>query len=912
VVDAVVGGRLLGRGKECGELDRLLSEARGGQSGVLAVIGEPGMGKSELLGYAVARASGFHVARAAGIESELELPFAALQQLCRPILDRLDQLPSPQRDALQVAFGMRTGDSPSRFLVGLAVLSLLSEVGKSYPVLCVVDDAQWLDRASAEALAFVARRLFAESVVLLFGARVLDNEFSRLPELVVRGLGTSDAKELMSQVVRGPLDERVREQILAETRGNPLALLELPRGMTPAELAGGFGLPSMAPLSGQIEEKFLRRLGALPHDTQRLLLLAAAEPLGDPVLLLSAAQRLGIGPDAVEPAERAGLLEFGLRVTFRHPLVRSATYQAASVSERRAAHRALSEVTDPELDPDRRAWHRAQGASEPSEEIAVELESSAGRAQARGGLAAAAAFLEFAATLTPEQGQRALRSLVAAEAKQQAGAPDAALNLLAVAELGPLDELSRARLDMVRAQIAYAQNRGSEAAELLVHAGKRLEPLDLALARSTYLDALAAASFAGTSAAGLDVVQIAKIALSAPRPDPFLPADLLLQGVATQITDGYGSGVTMLKQALGALRREEVSDEEQLRCSLLAYRSAVDLWDDESWYMLAQRYVELARAGGALPVLHFALNAHIVADAFAGELSAGNALMEELRVVCDIIGSAVPPYAPLALAAWRGTEADLFTLTEEIETAALARGETLAVSAARWACAVFYNGLGQYEKALEAAEDACNNGDLGYADWSLAELILAAVRIGDQARAADALQQLSARAQDSQSEWALGIEARCRALVSDEVQADDLYREAIERLGNTRIRVELARTHLHYGEWLRHHHHKLEARIQLRTAHEMFTSMGNDVYAERATNELLATGQRAPKPGVKTASDLTAQELEVCRLAAEGFTNVEIAARLYISASTVDYHLSKSFRKLEIRSRTQLARHLPA
>jgi DNA-binding NarL/FixJ family response regulator len=908
---AGVAGKLLGRQRECEEFDRLLLRARGGQSGVLAVSGEPGVGKSALLGYAMACASGFRIARAVGVESEMELPFAALQQLCAPMLDRLACLPSPQSGALEVAFGLSEGAAPNQFLVGLAVLSLLSETAQREPVLCVIDDAQWLDRASAESLAFVARRLLAECLVLVIGARVLDGGFSGLPELVVRGLGVPESSELLGQAVRGPLDERVREQIVAETRGNPLALLELPRGMTPAQLAGGFGLPSMASLSGQIEEKFLQRLGALPHDTQRFLLLAAAEPLGNPVLLQDAALRIGIEPSAAEPAEQAGLLELGVRVTFRHPLVRSATYRAASVSERREVHRALAEVTDPEIDPDRRAWHRAHGASQPSEEISTELERSAGRAQARGGLAAAAAFLERAAMLTPDQGRRATRSVAAAEAKQQAGAPDAALDLLAVAELGPLDELSRARSDMVRAQIAYAQNRGSEAAELLLHAGKRLEPLELALARATYLDALAAASFAGTSAAGVGVAQIAKIALAAPRPDPMLPADLLLDGVATQIVDGYGSGVPMLKQALGALRREEVSDEEQLRCSLLAYRSAVDLWDDESWYVLANRYVELARASGALPLLLFALNAQIVGDAFAGELSTGNSLLEELRAVCDIIGSAVPPYAPLALVAWKGPEADVLRLTEDTEKDALARGETLAVSAARWASAVFYNGLGHYDKALEAAEQACSHGDLGYADWSLAELILAAVRTGKEERAGGALQRLSARAHDSQSEWALGIEARCRALLSDETQAERLYGEAIERLGGTRILVELARTRLQYGEWLRRQRRKLEARKQLSTAYEMFTSMGYDVYAGCAERELLATGQRVRRPDVKIASDLTAQEAEVCRLAAEGSTNTEIAARLYISASTVDYHLRKSFRKLGIRSRAQLARRLP-
>ncbi|HEY2296121.1 MAG TPA: AAA family ATPase [Jatrophihabitans sp.] len=908
---AGVSGHLLGRGRECEELDRLLSKARGGESGVLSVIGEPGAGKSALLGYAIAKASGFHVARAAGVESEMELPFAALQQLCGPILDRLDQLPAPQRTALEVAFGLSTGDSPSRFLVGLAVLSLLSDVGRYDPVLCVVDDAQWLDRASAEALAFVGRRLLAESVVLVIGARALDNEFSRFPELVVRGLGTSDATELLGQAVRGPLDERVREQIVAETRGNPLALLELTRGVTPAQLAGGFRLPITESLSGQIEQRFRQRLDGLPSDTRRLLLLAAAEPLGNPALLQDAARRLGIGPGAAEPAEQAGLLELDKRVTFRHPLVRSAAYWSGSVGERRTAHRALAEATDPEIDPDRRAWHRAQSASEPSEEIAAELEVSAGRAQGRGGVAAAAAFLEHAANLTPEPRQRAQRALAAAEAKQQAGAPDAALDLLAVAELGPLDELSRARLDMVRAQIAYAQNRSGVAAELLFHAAKRLEPVDLTLARASYLDALAAASFAGASAEGAGISQIAETALAAPRPDSLLPADLLLEGVATQLTGGYRSGVPMLKQALSALVRAEVSDDEQLRCSLLAYRSAVDLWDDDSWYLLANRYVELARARGALPVLHFALNALIVAEAFAGELSRGNSLLEELHAVCDIIGSPVPPYAPLALAAWKGPEDEVLKLVEDTESEALARGETLAVSAALWSSAVLHNGLGRYDKAADAAERACALGDLGYADWSLAELILAAVRIGNHERAAEALQKLSARAYDSQSQWALGIEARCQALLSDETEAEKLYEEAIERLGHTRIRVEVARAHLQYGEWLRRQRRSLEARRHLRSAYEMLTRMGNDAFAECAARELAATGEHVHRPGVEAAGDLTAQEAEVCRLAADGSTNAEIAARLYLSTSTVDYHLRKSFRKLGIRSRAQLARRLP-
>jgi hypothetical protein len=508
------GRELYGRRAEREVLDRLLEAVRGGQSGVLVISGEPGVGKTALLESAISAASGLRVTRAVGVESEMELAFAALQHLCAPLLDRLERLPVPQQDALEVALGLRAGDAPDRFLVGLAVLSLLSEVAGEQPLLCVVDDAQWLDQESAQALLFVARRLLAESVALVLATRDLSNELEGLPRLAVEGLRDGEARALLGSVLHVPLDERVRERLVAETRGNPLALLELPRGLTPAELAGGFGLPDTLPLSGRIEDSFRRRLEGLPAATQRLLLVAAAESVGDPALVWRAAGQLGVGLQAA--ANTDGLLTIGTRVVFRHPLVRSAVYRAASSEERQAVHRALAEATDEQADPDRRAWHLAQATFGFDEEVAFELERSAGRAQARGGLAAAAAFLERAASLTSEPSRRAGRTLAAAEAKHLAGASDAALELLSMAAAGPLDEFQCAQVDLLRGQIVAMSSRGSEAPPLLLKAARRFEPLDAAAARQTYLELLAAALFAGPLATSGGVVEAATATRAGP------------------------------------------------------------------------------------------------------------------------------------------------------------------------------------------------------------------------------------------------------------------------------------------------------------------------------------------------------------------------------------------------------------
>jgi DNA-binding CsgD family transcriptional regulator len=900
---------LHGRRSEREVLGRLFEAVRGGQSRVLVVSGEPGVGKTALLESAMGSASGFRIVRAVGVESEMELPFAVLQQLCAPLLDRLERLPAPQQEALGVAFGLRVGNAADRFLVGLAVLTLFSDVSEKQPLLCVVDDAQWLDQASAQVLVFMARRLLAESIALVLVTRHPSNELQGLPRLPVEGLRNSDARALLGSALPVPLDERVRERIVAETRGNPLALLELPRGLTPAELAGGFGLLDAPELPGQIEESFCRRLVGLPADTQRLLLVAAADPVGDPVLVWRAAERLGIGVQAA--AETDGLLTIGARATFRHPLVRSAVYRAASPEDRQAAHRALADATDSEVEPDRRAWHLAQATPGLDEDVALELERSASRAQARGGLAAAAAFLERATALTPEPSRRAGRALAAAQVTHQSGAYEAALRLVAIAESGPLDELQRAHVDLLRGQIAFALSHGDDASPLLRKAAKRLEPLDPGLARETYLEALSAAFFPGVLAGRAAVLETARAARAAPRSLQTARApDLLLDGLALLITDGYAAGTPILRRAVNVLRSEDSTTGEGRRL-WLASRVAALLWDDDAWDVLSARFVQRARDAGELSVLPLALMTRSGLHVFAGETAMASSLQEELMAVNEATGSTVTPYAWLARMGFSGRAAEAARAIEAARGEGLRRGEGQGLTFIHWVTAVLNNGLGRYEEALAAAQEAA--GDM-YASWwhswGLIELIEAAARSGMPELAADAVARLSQATAPSGTDWALGIEARSRALVSESDAAERLYHEAIERLARTRIRVELARAHLLYGEWLRRERRRLDAREQLRTAHKLFTEFGMEAFAERARVELNATGEHARKRTVETRDDLTPQEAQISRLAAEGATNQEIAAQLFISPSTVDYHLRKAFRKLDVKSRRQLKEHL--
>jgi DNA-binding CsgD family transcriptional regulator len=900
---------LLDRLPERAAITQLLDTARAGRSGVLVMRGEPGVGKTALLEYAIESSAGLRVARVAGVESEMELAFAALQQLCAPMLDKLGGLPDPQRAALGVAFGLSTGAAPDRFLVGLAALSLLSEAAEQQPLLCVVDDAQWLDRASAQALAFVARRLLAEPVALVFATREPGEEYRGLPELPVGGLRDGDAQELLSSVIRGPLDERVRDRIVAEARGNPLALLELPRGVPSVPgVAGAPGSP------GRIEENFRRRLDVLPAATQGLLLVAAAEPTGDPALVWRAAERLGIGAEVLAPAADAGLLMIGERVMFRHPLVRSAVYRAASPEERRAAHQALADATDPQADPDRRAWHRAQATLGPDEDVASDLERSASRAEARGGLAAAAAFLERAAALTLDPVRRSERALAAAQAKYQAGAFDATLGLLATAEAGAPDQLRRARADLLRGQIAFSSSRGHDAPPLLLKAARQFEPLNPRLARETYLAALAAATFAGRLAVGGGLREVAEAARTAPPPPgPPRGPDLLLDGLSLVICEGYPAGVRELRRAVGAFRGTDVSREEGLRWLWLACRAALVVWDDASFDLLSDRQVTLARDAGALIMLPIAFNMRATAQVYAGEFTPAASMVAQAESVTGATGSSIAPYGAVALAAFRGREAPAAHLLQTATDDAERRGEGRALSYIGWTEAVLYNSLGRYEEALAAAQRASEDSPaVQFADWALVELVEAAVRSAVPERAGGALQRLSGIARACGTDWVLGAEARSRALVSDGAAAETLYREAIDRFGRTRRRVDLGRAHLLYGEWLRRERRRRDARGQLGNAYEIFDSVGAAAFAERARVELRASGGQANERAVEVRDPLTAQEALIARLAGEGASNPEIAAQLFISPATVAYHLRKVFPKLGISSRKQLAPALPA
>jgi DNA-binding CsgD family transcriptional regulator len=862
------------------------------------------------------------VVRAAGVESEMELAFAGLHQLLSPVLDGLERLPVPQREALGIAFGLSAGPAPDRFLVGLAVLGLLSEAAAEQPLICVVDDEQWLDRASVQALGFVARRLAAEPVGLVFAVRVAGPELAGLPELVVGGLGEEDARALLNSALTGPVDARVRDQIIAETRGNPLALLELPRGLSPAQLAGGFGLPGAVSLPGRIEESFRRQLEGLPAKTRRLLALAAADPSGDPLLVWRAAGLLGL-PVGVWPAP-AGLVEFGVRVQFRHPLARSAAYQSASLPERQEIHRALVAATDPAADPDRRAWHRAQAATAPDEEVAVELERSAGRAQNRGGLAAAAAFLERAALLTPDPGRRAQRLLAAARAKRGAGELDAALRLLVATGAGPLDARQAAEAERLRGQISFDQAQGSDAARLLVSAARRLEPLDTGLARETHLESLWAAIFAGDLGPPRLVREAAEAARAAPPgPDPARPVDVVLDALAVRFTEGYAAAAPALTRAVERLVALD-ADTGEIRHRLLLAGGrvgpimALELWDFESWRALAARQVQDARDTGALVQLQYALNFLARVHILAGELSAAERLIEEDRLIAEAIGSPPVTNAALWLAAWRGREQEASELIRATAQEATESGTGRMVGFAAYASAVLDNGLGRYDAARNAAREVFEGDHLGIGPLVVAELAEAAARTSDVATVRAALDWVSERARVTRTQWALGIEARTRALLSDGEAADGLYRESVERLGRTRIRAELARSRLLYGEWLRRQGRRTDAREQLRTAHRMLEEMGMAAFAERARRELRATGETARKrtaPAVRTGAAtevLTPQEAQVARLARDGLSNPEIGARLFISPRTAQYHLGSVFTKLGISSRSQLDRVLPA
>jgi DNA-binding CsgD family transcriptional regulator len=900
-------------------VDQLVSAVSSGESQALVVHGEAGIGKTALLDYAAAHPLDCGLARCSGVQSEMELPFAGLHQLCAPLLDRLDRLLEPQRAALRTAFALSAEPTPNTFQVGLAVLGLLSAVAEDRPLICLVDDYQWLDAASAQTLAFVARRLGTESVGLIVATRVVTADLHGLPHLAIQGLLSADAEALLDTALRGPVDSRIRQQIIVESRGNPLALLELPRGLTTTELAGGFGLPGAAALTASTEEGFARRAGNIPDPSRRLLLLAASDPSGDPALVVRAAAWLGVDADALKPAVEEGLLEVGTRIRFRHPLVRSAVYRAASPQARQQAHRALAEATDPGLDPDRRAWHRAQAAPGPSEDVAAELEQSAARARTRGGFAAAAAFLLRAAVLTLDPARRGARALAAAEIHVRAGALDPVPDLLSMAEAEPLNELQLAQADLIRAQLGFVSNRGSEGPLQLLKAAKRLASIDVQLSRATYLDAVAASTYlnpgrpssSGPRARPAEHLwAVAREAEAAPPAVEVLASDLLLDGTIAAFRDGYSAGLPILRRGLieyGA----GMSPETELRWLWFATTTSMRIWDEESWDLMSARHVQLAREQGSLSELPRALDLRTLLCLFSGDLAAAVRLAGEAQAIEEATGTALAPYGAIALAAFRG---DAAVMADQVgaEDATVGR-KNASTSAAEWASALLYNGLGRYGDARSAGQRAISF-DAGPVAllWPYVELVEAAVRSGEVATAAGAYRRIAEATSASGSDWALGLQCRTGALLSGGDEAEELYREAITRLGRTRLRVELARAHLVYGEWLRRERRHNQARQPLQTAHSMLDAMGVKAFAERAGRELRAAGGGVrSRVNTGRGDQLTAQEGHIARMARDGLSNPEIAARLFISAHTVQYHLRKVFSKLGVTSRSQLESALP-
>ncbi|WP_226832235.1 AAA family ATPase [Brachybacterium sp. FME24] len=902
---------LLGRRAERDAVDKLLSSARAGRSGALVVRGEAGIGKTALLEHTrdEAVSAGFRVESSIGVEPESQFAFAGLHQLCAPLLDRAGALPAPQQSALRVAFGQHDGAAPDWFLVGLATLHLLAEVAEEGPLLCLVDDTQWLDEASAQVLAFVARRVSAEQIALVFALRdpaeSTLHSFDGIPQVCLGGLDEFDARALLAGTARTPLDDGLQDRILAEAGGNPLALLELPHSTSAAWLAGGFELRERS-TPHRVEDSFRRRSISLPAQTRLLLLIAAVDLTGDVVLLWRAAAHLGISRDDVAPAEAAGLLEIDGRVRFRHPLVRSAVYRAATPTERRRAHGALAAATDPDLDPDRRGWHRSQAVLGTDEDVAAELDRSAGRARARGGLAASAAFMEQAVPLTPDPTIRASRALEAAHAKHEAGASDAASELLAVAAAGPLAPLQQARLELLRAQIGFHLARDDEGPGLFLSAAKSLAPLDPGLSRATYLQALDAALVTGGP--GRAVLDVAEAARGAPTPPTSpRPADLLLDGLVSTFTQGYAAGLPGLRRALEAFAghepgADEANDTDLRRWGWLTGRTAMAVFDDELAHALAARHVRLAREAGALSALPAALLVQSVMLVLAGEFARA---AEQTAIAAAT--EAVPLlHAQLILAAWRGRVDETTDIYASLTQRSAGHGNTTEVALAQYAMAVLHNGHRDYPAAHAAAARAFECDELTQSNLAHSELIEAASRSGRSESAAEAVEQLTARANASRTPWGLGLAARSRALTSSGTVAEEQYREAIDQLQRCRMSTHLARTHLVYGEWLRREGRRQDARAQLRTAHDLLTTMGAEAFALRAARELRATGEHPRKRAAHLSDTLTDHELHIARLVASGLTSREIGTQLFLSPRTIDAHLRNIFRKLGVTSRRQL------
>jgi DNA-binding CsgD family transcriptional regulator len=893
---------LVGRERELATLRQLLEAVRSGGSGALFVHGDPGIGKTALLERLVEGVSGFRIVRALGVEGELELPYAGLHQLLRSTGDALDSLPAPQREALRLAFGLDTGEPPDRYLVGLAALTLMSDFAAVRPILCVVDDAQWLDVETRQALAFVARRLGADSVGLLIAGREIAEELEGLPSLQLGGLSSGDSGTLLDYALVGQLDQQLRERLLAECHGNPLALIELTHALTPAEPTIAFQAQGGGSLSGQIEASYRQRIEPLDNDARQVLILASVEPSGDSLLFLRAAAELGIGSDAIDAAESTGLLDIRERVVFRHPLVRSAIHKQAALWERREAHEALARVTDPDRDPDRRAWHRANATASPDEAVAEELERTAARAKSRGGLPAAGAFLHRSALLTPDAAERSRRTLAAAEIMFVAGALDSVDNLLSAIDSARLDDLGVANVERLRAETAYRRLGPLEKGDAILHllqAAERITRIDPPAGES----ALAKAVNQALHDRDPTVVQaVLDVVAGVQLPASVATAHLLLRGWAELFHHGFPAGTELLRQGMVTFRDSLPLEDPDIEVADLCLGVAVSLWDVESVEVISRSCAETARETGSLRLLERMLDRWSAAKVAVGDFTTAESAEVEARELAAALDGVERDDLGYWLTAWRFEEAHALARIDGIE--AREKGHQSHLNLAR---ALVLNAAGRYEEALIAAQASNDHHPTGVYSWALIELVEAAARSGEEQRARTALESLQERTQLGGTDWALGLEARSAALVADDAtHAEALYCDAIERLERAGTRPDLARANLLYGEWLRRQNRRVDARAQLRTAHESFSEMGAPTFVERARKELAATGETARKRVDETRADLTPQETQIARLAAEGLTNPQIGAKLFLSPRTVEWHLRRTYPKLGISSRREL------
>jgi DNA-binding CsgD family transcriptional regulator len=911
---------LVDRNRERQAIDTILDAARDGLSGSLVLRGAAGMGKTSLLRYVTTAGADFTQLTVAGIGSESDFAFAGLQRLLLPVIDQRSSLPAVQREGLEVALGLSSGASKNPFLLGLGVLTILAAVATDRPLLCEVDDAQWLDNETLEALAFVARRLQAEGVAMFFAFRDDGEAMSALDDLEaiqVDGLATHDALILLNRSALSPVDPTIANRIVNETQGCPLALVEVPRELSADELAGLAVLSEPLPLGRRLEAHFLRRIRSLPADAQTLMVIIAADASGDEGAIRRAAARLDIPLMAAESAVDADLMERASWTTFRHPLIRSAVYGGASSALRRNVHGALADATNRSEAPDRYAWHRAASASEPDELIAVDLEAAAARARDRGGYASEATFRTRAAELTPGPSDRSRRMLDAAQAALTAGLRERAILLIdeALKQEASPSPLLLAQAQRLRAGCdSFTLPGGAAAVHLAV--ARSLEDLDVRLARDTYIEALQATVISAQLTSGTSPGEVAHAALSAPRPDndQLTLADAMLDGFATRLASGSNESIPLFRAALDTLSEDEVAPTGRTLWAMLVQTAALEVWDAVGYRRALDLLEQSQRARGELDSLRITLLALCRSEMWNGRFGAAEAYRAEVGAIAAAIegeGPIADMFVMLSvhLLAWQGREAEVreavSILTGEF---AVAIGAGAGVNVARLALATLENGLRHYGEALTAASPLFDDDIPPDGNLILPEIVEAGVRSGNNSVAAAALDRLDERARISGTPWAFGLLARSRALLAADDDAEALYMEAIEQLDGSPVAAESARAHLLYGEWLRRQKRRIDARRELRTAHQLFSTMGARAFEERARLELAATGAHARERSAVTALDLTPQESQIARLAARGDSNAEIASKLYISPNTVDYHLRKVYRKLALRSRRDLRR----